>query len=76
MKFKITSLFFTFIPNLFFANLKTSDIGLDQRIDKAFQPFSDLVSNIVFFEVFRWGPICNCFIGFKCTIFHFIFWFP
>ena len=44
--FNITTIIF------FFANSEKCDIGLDQRIDKAFQPFSDLISNIVFFEVF------------------------
>ena len=34
---------------------ETNELGLDQKIDKAFQPFSDFVSSVVFFEVFE-GP--------------------
>ena len=77
MKFKITSLFFTFLPNLFFANIEnTSDIGLDQRIDKAFQPFSDLVSNIVFFEVFSGAPFVIIFLVLSALFFTLYFGFP
>ena len=40
-----------------FANpSETGELGLDQKIDKAFQPFSEFVSSIVFFEVFEGAP--------------------
>tara|TARA_B100001094_G_C18195302_1_gene810318 strand:- start:2838 stop:4439 length:1602 start_codon:yes stop_codon:yes gene_type:complete len=77
MKFKITSLFLTLLPNLFFANTEnTSDIGLDQRIDQAFQPFSDLVSNIVFFEVFSGAPFVIILLVLSALFFTLYFGFP
>jgi AGCS family alanine or glycine:cation symporter len=48
MKKKLLALLFLALPLLTFAQEK----GVDQQIDEAFKPFSDAVSNIVFFEVF------------------------
>ena len=77
MKFKIISIFFTFLPNLFFANIEnTSDIGLDQRIDIAFKPFSDLVSNVVFFEVFSGAPFVIVLLVLSALFFTLYFGFP
>ena len=77
MKFKITSLFFTLLPNLFFANSKNvNDIGLDQRIDQAFQPFSDFVSSIIFFEVFDGAPFVIILLVLSALFFTLYFGFP
>ena len=77
MKFKITSLFFTLLPNLFFANSKNvNDVGLDQRIDQAFQPFSDFVSSIIFFEVFDGAPFVIILLVLSALFFTLYFGFP
>ena len=77
MKFKITSLFFTLLPNLFFANSKNvNDIGLDQKIDQAFQPFSDFVSSIIFFEVFDGAPFVIILLVLSALFFTLYFGFP
>ena len=77
MKFKITSLFFTLLPNLFFANSENvNDIGLDQRIDKAFHPFSDFVSSIIFFEVFDGAPFVIILLVLSALFFTLYFGFP
>ena len=77
MKFKITSLFFTLLPNLFFANSENvNDIGLDQRIDQAFQPFSDFVSSIIFFEVFDGAPFVIILLVLSALFFTLYFGFP
>ncbi len=77
MKFKITSLFFTLLPNLFFANSKNvNDIGLDKRIDQAFQPFSDFVSSIIFFEVFDGAPFVIILLVLSALFFTLYFGFP
>lgn len=39
-----------FIPLVSFAQ-ETQEVGIDQRIDQAFQPISDFFSNIVFFPI-------------------------
>ncbi len=49
MKKKLLSLLFLVIPLITFAQEK----GIDQQIDEAFKPFSDTISNIIFFEI--WG---------------------
>ena len=77
MKFKITSLFFILLPNLFFANSENvNDIGLDQRIDQAFQPFSDFVSSIIFFEVFDGAPFVIILLVLSALFFTLYFGFP
>lgn len=77
MKFKITSLFFTLLPNLFFANSKNvNDIGLDKRIDQAFQPFSDFVSSIIFFEVFDGAPFVIILLVLSALFFTLYFGLP
>ncbi len=49
MKKKLLSLLFLVIPLITFAQEK----GLDQRIDEGFKPFSDWVSNKIFFLVWH-----------------------
>ena len=45
---------FTLLSSLFFVTnqLSAQEKGLDQRIDEAFKPISDTITNAVFFEVF------------------------
>ena len=43
---------FTALFILFSAPLLAQEKGLDQQIDEAFKPFSDLVSSIIFFEIY------------------------
>ncbi|RIA10402.1 AGCS family alanine or glycine:cation symporter [Flavobacteriaceae bacterium MAR_2010_72] len=50
MKKYLLSVFALLIPLFNFAQ-DSSDIGLDQRIDEAFQPVSDFFSNVIFFEI-------------------------
>lgn len=56
MKFKLVLTLLLSLPNFILANNQTNNLGLDQQIDKAFQPFSDLVSKVVFFEIFEGAP--------------------
>ncbi len=51
MYFKFKQLF-TALFILFSAPLLAQEKGLDQQIDEAFKPFSDLVSSIIFFEIY------------------------
>ena len=77
MKNKITSICLTLIPSFFFANsISVSQLGLDQRIDKAFQPFSDLISGIVFFEVFSGAPFVIVLLVLSALFFTLFFGFP
>ena len=45
---------FTLLATLFFVTnqLRAQEKGVDQRIDEAFKPISDTITNAVFFEVF------------------------
>ena len=77
MKSKITLLCFTFIPSLLLANsISGTPLGLDQRIDKAIQPFSDLDTGIVFFEVFSGAPFVIVLLVLSALFFTLYFRFP
>ena len=77
MKNKITSICLTLIPSLFLANsISVTQLGLDQRIDKAFQPFSDLISGIVFFEIFSGAPFVIILLVLSALFFTLYFGFP
>ena len=77
MKFKITLFLIALFPSLIFANSNNvSAIGLDEKIDKAFQPFSDFVSSIVFFEVFSGAPFVIILLVISALFFTFYFGFP
>ena len=54
MKKGITGLLLAFMP--FFTFAQEAELAIDERIDKAFQPFSEFVSSIIFFEVFEGAP--------------------
>ena len=51
------------IPSLF-----AQEKGLDQRIDEAFKPFSDFISSIVFFEVFKGAPFVIILLVFSALL--------
>ena len=64
------------LPNFILANNQTNILWLDQQIDKAFQPFSDLVSKVVFFEVFDGAPFVIVLLVFSALFFTIYFAFP
>tara|TARA_B100000963_G_scaffold176103_1_gene153153 strand:- start:3396 stop:3641 length:246 start_codon:yes stop_codon:yes gene_type:complete len=53
MKNGILALSTFLLPVLSFAQ---NEMGLDQKIDRAFKPFSDFISSVIFFEVFEGAP--------------------
>ena len=63
------------IPILNFAQ-ETSEKGLDQQIDEAFKPFSDLISSIVFFEIFEGAPFVIILLVGSALFFSLYFGFP
>lgn len=50
MKYKLLTLLTLFLPIVLFAQ-EAEEVGLDQKIDQAFQPISDFFSNVVFFTI-------------------------
>ncbi|WP_353778196.1 amino acid carrier protein [Winogradskyella sp. 3972H.M.0a.05] len=52
MKKAFLSIFALLLPLLNFAQ-ETEDVGLDQKIDQAFQPVSDFFNNVIFFNVWK-----------------------
>ena len=75
MKNYLLSLVTFLIPILNFAQ-EASEKGLDQKIDEAFKPFSDLISNIVFFEVFQGAPFVIILLVGSALFFSLYFGFP
>jgi AGCS family alanine or glycine:cation symporter len=76
MKFKLVLPLLLSLPNFILGNNQTNNTGLDQQIDQAFQPFSDLVSKIVFFEVFEGAPFVIVLLVFSALFFTVYFAFP
>jgi len=77
MNIKYILFLLCYIPSLAFANpSETGELGLDQKIDKAFQPFSDFVSSIVFFEVFEGAPFVIILLVISAFFFTIYFGFP
>ena len=65
------------LPNFVLAQTQqANEMGLDQKIDKAFKPFSDFVSNVVFFEVFNGAPFVIVLLVFSAIFFTLYFGFP
>ena len=65
------------LPNFVLAQTQqANEMGLDQKIDKAFKPFSDFVSNVVFFEVFNGAPFVIVLLVFSAMFFTLYFGFP
>ena len=77
MKFKITTILLMILPNFILAQTQqANEMRLDQKIDKAFKPFSDFVSNVVFFEVFSGAPFVIVLLVFSAMFFTLYFGFP
>ena len=77
MKFKISTILLMILPNFILAqSQQATEMGLDQKIDKAFKPFSDFVSNVVFFEVFNGAPFVIVLLVFSAMFFTLYFGFP
>ena len=74
MKKYLLSIFTLIIPFLTFAQ-ETTELGLDQKIDQAFKPFSDAVFGIIFFEVFG-IPFVLILLVFSALFFTIYFGFP
>jgi AGCS family alanine or glycine:cation symporter len=55
MKKYLLSIFALNLPVLIFAQ-ETTEVGLDEKIDQAFQPVSDFFSNVILFEIFPGVP--------------------
>ncbi len=75
MKKYLLSLFTFIIPIVTFAQ-EATEKGIDQRIDEAFKPFSDLISNIIFFEVFDGAPFVIILLVGSALFFSIYFGFP
>jgi alanine or glycine:cation symporter, AGCS family len=77
MKLKISTILLMILPNFVLAQTeKAAEIGLDQKIDQAFKPFSDFISNVVFFEVFSGAPFVIVLLVFSALFFTLYFGFP
>ena len=73
MKKGIFALLALLLPMMSFAQ---DDIGLDQKIDQAFKPFSDFISGIIFFEVFDGAPFVIILLVCSALFFTLYFGFP
>ena len=74
MKKKLIALFLLFTSIVTFAQ-ETEDIGIDQKIDQAFQPISDFFSNVIFFEILG-VPFVLFLLVFSAAFFTLYFKFP
>ncbi len=74
MKKYLLSIFTFIIPFSTFAQ-ETTELGLDQKIDQAFKPFSDAVFGVIFFEVFG-IPFVLILLVFSALFFTIYFGFP
>ena len=74
MKKGITGLLLAFMP--FFTFAQEAELAIDERIDKAFQPFSEFVSSIIFFEVFEGAPFVIILLVLSALFFTLYFGFP
>lgn len=75
MKKFLLSLFIILTPLLTFAQ-ETEEVGLDQKIDQAFQPVSDFFSSIIFFEVAEGWPFIIILLVGSALFFTLYFGFP
>jgi len=74
MRKYLLSIFTLIIPFLTFGQ-ETAELGLDQKIDQAFKPFSDAVFGVIFFEVFG-IPFVLLLLVFSALFFTIYFGFP
>ena len=73
MKNGILALSTFLLPVLSFAQ---NEMGLDQKIDRAFKPFSDFISSVIFFEVFEGAPLVIILLVCSALFFTLYFGFP
>ncbi|MBG39397.1 MAG: alanine glycine permease [Cryomorphaceae bacterium] len=73
MKKGILALVTFLLPVLSFAQ---NEMGLDQKIDRAFKPFSDFISSVIFFEVFEGAPFVIILLVCSALFFTLYFGFP
>ena len=74
MKNYLLSLISILLPAISFAQ-ETEEIGLDQRIDEAFQPVSDFFTKVIFFEI-GGIPFVLILLVFSAAFFTLYFKFP
>ena len=67
---------FTFLIPIITLAQENIEKGIDQKIDEAFKPFSDFISSIVFFEVFKGAPFVIILLVFSALFFTLYFGFP
>ncbi|WP_432410187.1 alanine/glycine:cation symporter family protein [Rasiella sp. SM2506] len=75
MKKFLLSLFTLLVPILTFAQ-DAEEIGLDQKIDQAFQPISDFFSAVIFFEIAPDTPFVIVLLVLSALFFTLYFGFP
>ncbi len=75
MKKYLLSLLALIIPIISIAQ-ETQEIGIDQKIDAAFKPFSDAVSSVIFFEVYAGAPFVIILLVCSAIFFTLYFGFP
>jgi len=63
-----------FLPIFTFAQQEAP--GIDEQIDKAFKPFSDFFSSVIFFEVFDGAPFVIILLVLSALFFTLYFGFP
>ena len=74
MKKGLIAIIMSLLPLFTFA--QENELGIDQRIDQAFKPFSDFISSIVFFEVFDGAPFVIILLVLSALFFTLYFGFP
>lgn len=74
MKLKLLSLIAIFLPLFSFAQ-ETAEVGLDERIDQAFQPVSDFFNTVIFFEIYGTPFVLILLVG-SALFFTLYFGFP
>ena len=75
MKKYLLSAFTIILPFISIAQETTEEVGLDQRIDQAFQPVSDFFTRVIFFEI-GGVPFVLMLLVFSAAFFTLYFKFP
>jgi AGCS family alanine or glycine:cation symporter len=75
MKKYLLSVLALISPIILFAQ-ETTEVGLDEQIDQAFQPVSDFFSNVIFFEIFPGTPFIIILLVGSAAFFTIYFGFP
>lgn len=75
MKKYLLSFLAVLTPLLAFAQ-EAQEVGIDQKIDEAFKPFSDAVGKVIFFEVFEGAPFVIILLVLSAIFFTVYFGFP